>query len=230
MLDGILVRLDSPDAVAAHAADLVTQACEQAIKDRGRFTLALAGGSTPKLLYRLLATRKPALDWSRCVLLFGDERCVPHDHPDSNMKMAETTLTGPAGVPHSSILPVPTHLPPAQAAATYEATLRRLLPEQGPGIDVVLLGMGADGHTLSLFPGDDAAVAESNRWCIHTKAPAPFAVPDRVTMTLPLVNAARLRLFMVTGADKSPRLDAIVAGTQTPPAAMVRQATWLVAT
>jgi 6-phosphogluconolactonase len=225
MLSGSHLVLPDPQAVAQKAADLVALACDAAIAQHGRFTLVLAGGSTPKLLYQLLAKRTPALDWSRVHLFFGDERCVPHTDSRSNMLMVHESLAQPAGVPHSNIFAFKTHLPPDQAAADYEATLRAHFSTNGP--DMVLLGMGADGHTLSLFPGDNAAIEEHDRWCLHTIAPAPFAVPDRVTVTLPFVHRAKARLFMVTGADKAARIAAIVAGREMPPAACVQNATWL---
>lgn len=226
MLTGIVTVFADPGEVAAHAATLVAESFEHAIRDRGHFTLVLAGGSTPKLLYQTLAREYKHLDWSRAILLFGDERCVPHTDANSNMQMVEQSLAIPACIPHSSIIPVKTHLPPPQAAADYEATLRKLFPDPDTGPDLVLLGMGADGHTLSLFPGDTAAIAEPSRWCIHTKAPAPFAVPDRVTLTFPFVNISRRKLFLVTGAEKTARLAAIADGTDQPPAAMVTDPLW----
>ncbi|MCX5691895.1 MAG: 6-phosphogluconolactonase, partial [Planctomycetota bacterium] len=180
----------------------------------------------PKLLYQVLAREYKTLDWSRALLLFGDDRCVPHSDANSNVAMVESSLANAAGIPHSSIRAFKTHLPPEQAAADYEAMLRGLFPQPGSGPDLVLLGMGADGHTLSLFPGDDAAINEASRWCIHTKAPPPFAVPDRVTITLPFVALSRRRLFLVTGADKAPRLAAMAAGTEHPPAAKVPDPLW----
>jgi 6-phosphogluconolactonase len=226
MLNGIVTVFKDPAEVASHAAALVAESFEHAVRDRGLFTLVLAGGSTPKLLYQVLAREYKKLDWSRALLLFGDDRCVPHSDVNSNVAMVESSLANAAGIPHSSIRAFKTHLPPAQAAADYEAMLRGLFPQPGSGPDLVLLGMGADGHTLSLFPGDDAAINEPTRWCIHTKAPAPFAVPDRVTMTLPFVALARRRLFLVTGADKAPRLAAIAAGTEHPPASKVAEPLW----
>jgi 6-phosphogluconolactonase len=228
MFDGVVTLLPRAADVAPLAADMVASAARSAVSQRARFNLVLAGGSTPKQLYQLLASEYAAkLPWAQTHFYFGDERCVPYSHESSNARTAQECLFGPLGIPEAQIHRMPTDVPPEQGAAEYEALLRSDFPAASSTADLVLLGMGADGHTLSLFPGDAAAVGESQRWCIHTKAPAPFAIADRITLTLPFVNAARARLFMVTGADKEPVFAAMRSNAQTPPAALVKKAHWL---
>ena len=145
--------LDSLDAVARTAAQWVHDWAWAAANARGRFTLALSGGNTPRVLYRRMADG-PRLPWDRTVFCFGDERNVPPDNPESNARMARETLTGQPFVTQSSVYRIKGELPAEEAAADYEQTLRTLFPGTTtfPGFDLVLLGLGPDGHTASLFP------------------------------------------------------------------------------
>lgn len=178
-----------------------------AVADRGVFTLALSGGSTPKILYALLA-KDPAFatfPWAKTQLFFGDERHVPPDDKESNYHMTKESLLSTGLVPAENVHRVFAELgDAAQAAAEYEAEIRRhFTGDEVPRFDVVLLGMGPDGHTASLFPGS-AGLEEKEKWVISNWV-EKFKT-DRITFTYPLLNAARVVLLLVAGADKAPMI------------------------
>ncbi|HEY4027068.1 MAG TPA: 6-phosphogluconolactonase [Candidatus Dormibacteraeota bacterium] len=181
--------LDDPAAVAAAAAGLVAEAIVG-----GARTLVLAGGSTPRRAYQLLAER--TLPWGRVTALFGDERCVPPDDPESNYRLAWDELIG--RVHPGSVHRMPAELGAEEAAALYEPVVRALAP-----LDLVLLGMGQDGHTASLFPGNPALQADGYVTAVHD---APTPPPDRVSLTLRALREARRTVVLVTGADKAEAL------------------------
>ena len=221
------------------AAERIVGIARESVADRGRFSIALAGGNTPKRTYRLLVEQHQAeIEWPRWQILFGDERFVPWDDDRSNYKMARETLLSDAPIPTDHVHPVPTRTPTVgDAADAYNQTLRRVLANaaaQPPAIDLVLLGVGPDGHTASLFPGSPA-LGEQTRWARAVDAPTTVrpAVP-RVTLTLPILNAARNVIFLVAGSDKRPVIAEILHGAETArryPAAMVAGAgrtLWLV--
>jgi len=207
----LLVCRDA-DELSARAAERIVEGAGESVRDRGRFTLALAGGSTPEKTYTLLARPDPVarLDWSRAYLFFGDERFVPPDDPRSNYAMVRRSLLPGAPVPAGQVFPIPTDQPsPADSAAAYAATLVRAfaLPPGGapPEFDLVLLGLGDDGHTASLFPGAPA-LAETRAW-VTWSPPGVLPPPvDRVTLTFPVLNAARRVLFLVSGGSKAEAL------------------------
>lgn len=221
------------------AAEKVVALAAEALAARGRFTWALSGGSTPRKLYSLLATVPYVgrVDWDRVHLFWGDERCVPPNHPESNYRMVRETLLAGIHPPAGNVHRMPGEAEPAAGAATYEATLRRVFfdtfggPAEGgfPRFDLVLLGMGSDGHTASLFPGTPAT-SEARRWVVWTEVQQ--LVPFRLTLTLPVLNAAAHALFLVSGADKAERArEALRADAESsPPAARVRpvrgEVTW----
>lgn len=220
----------SGTALAEAAAERFLTLAAQAIAERGRFTVALSGGSTPKALYTLLADRYPGkLDWSKVHLFWGDERYVPLDDPLSCYKMAEETGILGLGAPAH---PFPVELPHEAAADRYAEELRAFFGGE-PVFDLVLLGMGPDGHCASLFPGTPAP-AERTKWVLaleqHNKE-----VPLRLTLTLPVITAARQILFLVTGQDKRAVLHDVVERPEAVaaqyPAALVQQsghAQWFV--
>ncbi len=229
------------DDLAARAADLVAQAAEAAIWARGRAMLALAGGSTPKVTYGLMAqpARRIRIDWARTFLFLGDERFVPPDDPSSNFAMVRRTLLAPVPVPARHAFPVPTQLgTAAAAAAAYAATLAEefAIGDRGgpPRFDLILLGLGEDGHTASLFPGA-ASLSVSDRWVAATP-PGTLPPPvERITLTFPVLNAARAVVFLVSGASKAEALRDVLEGRpsrEERPAVGVRPAdgtlTWLV--
>jgi len=221
------------------AAERVVDLAERAVGARGRFTWALAGGSTPEGLYTLLASSEFAarIDWTRVHFFWGDERCVSPDHEQSNYRMARRSLLDAVRPPAAHVHRMQGELAPALAARAYEQELERCFERSlGGGLprfDLILLGMGADGHTASLF-GGTAALGERQRWVVDNQVPQLGAV--RLTVTLPLLNAAAHVLFLVAGADKAPRLAAVLSAAPTPdellPAARVRPSSgeleWLV--
>jgi 6-phosphogluconolactonase len=217
--------LPSPAALAEAAADRIVAVTRNAVRRRGRCFLALSGGSTPRLIYPLLASspRVDAVDWSRVSFFWGDERAVPPDHAESNYGVArEMLLDHLPGLRSSAVHRMPADAADRAAAAkAYERTIRRLLGPDDPRLDLVWLGMGPDGHTASLFPGA-GTLDERSRLVIPATASAGMAVHDRMTFTLPLINAARAVLFVVAGADKAPAVRSIRGGSRKLPAARVR--------
>ena len=176
----------------------------------GRFTVALAGGSTPQQMYTQLA--RAQVDWERVHFFWGDERCVPPGHADSNYRMAEEALLSHISIPTWNIHRIPGELPVKEAAQVYEEALHRFFSNETPHFDLVLLGLGGDGHTASLFPGTPA-IREKSRWVaavIHNIPPPPLV--NRVTLTLPILNAAAQVLFLVSGAEKAERLAQVLHG------------------
>jgi 6-phosphogluconolactonase len=202
--------LDSLDVVARTAAQWVHDRAWAAANARGRFTLALSGGNTPRALYRAMADG-PRLPWDRVVFCFGDERNVPPDHPESNARMARQTLTGQPFVNQSSVYRIKGELPPEEAATDYEQTLRTLFPGTTtfPVFDLVLLGLGPDGHTASLFPYSPA-LAERTRWVVANWVEKLRT--KRITLTFPVLNAASEVLFLVAGEDKAWALREVLRG------------------
>lgn len=191
---------------ATAAATIVHEAGRQAIRDHGRFLLTLSGGSTPERLYRRLANAQSVnrFDWSHTTFFFSDERCVPPDHPDSNFGLANRTLFRPLNIGADHIHRMRGEVSdPDLAARDYERQLRATVgsaPGDWPRLDLILLGLGHDGHTASLFPGT-AAVTEHHRWV--TVGHAPSGQQTRLTLTVGVINRATVILFLVTGADKA---------------------------
>jgi len=211
------------EALSVAAADEIVAIARESVAARGRFTLALAGGNTPRRTYELLAPRhRDAIDWSRTNIVFGDERFVPADDQRSNYRMAREALLSRVPITHECVHAVPTDRATVDAAAAaYDATLTPLVRD---GIDLVLLGVGPDGHTASLFLGSPA-LEEQTRFAVAVAAPTAVqpAVP-RVTTTLPFLNGARCAMFLIAGADKRPVIGEILSGEDTArryPAAMV---------
>jgi 6-phosphogluconolactonase len=201
--------LDDAEAVAVAAAGLVAAAIED-----GLGTLVLTGGSTPRRAYRLLAERP--LPWGRVAVLFGDERCVPPDDPESNYRMAREELL--QHVHPATVHRMPAELGAEEGAARYEPIVAGLSP-----MELVLLGMGPDGHTASLFPGSPAVLAPGHAVAVHG---APKPPPDRVSLTLGALRAARRTVFLATGADKAEAL--LLAQRGEVPAGMIPGAEYLV--
>jgi 6-phosphogluconolactonase len=231
----VRVLPDAP-ALARAAARLTAEAARRAAEKRGRFLWVLAGGRTPLPLYRLLAekTWDHELPWSVTHLFWGDERCLPPDHPDSNQGAALRALGRRAEELAPRLHPMPGGLGPERGAAAYQAELEDFFGPGGPPVmDLILLGLGADGHLASLFAGSPAS-AEVRAWVAGTDAP-PQALPTvpRLTLTWPVINAARRVLVLVSGEDKAPAVAALLRPDQTPPPAWPasrlasRQARWL---
>lgn len=197
---------DEARELAAEAADLFVWLAGQAIGRGGRFRVALSGGSTPRALYRALA--EPALarrvDWTTVEFFFGDERGVPPDHPESNFGLANQALFRPLGIPEDHVFRMKGESADVESAARdYEALLRRQFhaePPAWPHFDLILLGLGEDAHTASLFPGTPA-LHEQTRLVVPNRAPQ--GIPLRLTLTAPVVNQARTVVFLVSGSAKA---------------------------
>ena len=207
--------------VAEAARDYVLAVAAAVGQDRP-FHIVLAGGSTPALLYRMLA-EETALDWSNVHIWFGDERTVPPDHEDSNFKMVHDTLLAEIDMPPDNIHRMRGETEPASAASDYAEEISRLVPTNAEGLpvfDVVILGLGEDGHTASLFP-DTTALDEARKTVISNVVPQQNTV--RITLTYPVLNAAAHVVFLVTGAAKAGPLAAVLSGAaDAPPAARVQ--------
>ncbi len=209
-------------ALAREGADRVAGACRWAIEERGRCSLALAGGTTPRAVYgRLTEARYDSLPWDRIEVYFGDERWVPGDHPDSNFRMAREALLEPRRLGPEQVFPMPTGGADRERAADEYASL---LPER---IDVILLGVGEDGHTASLFPGSDAAREEVRR-VVAVCGPKP--PPWRLTITPPVIRAGRRVIVFASGRGKADAVARALEGPFDPPAVpaqLAREGEWL---
>jgi len=188
------------------AAQFVTRLATQAATERGRFTVALSGGSLPKMLCPPLLAEplRSQIDWSTWHLFWADERCVPLDHPDSNYRLTREVLFDHVDIPAGQIYPIDDSLPPVQTAQAYQTILQQVFqPEadQLPRVDLILLGMGEDGHTASLFP-NQPLLKETVRW-VAPVFDSPKPPPERITLTLPLINNARHVAFLAAGAGKA---------------------------
>ena len=193
----------TPTALTQAAANLVLASAEEAVRERGRFVWGLSGGSTPEALYRMLAEPpySTAMPWRATSVFWGDERWVPTDHPDSNQRMATAALFAHGPATKTNVIPVPTEdITPDQSAAAVEDALRGLFGDAPPRPDLLLLGIGGDGHTASLFPGT-SALEERERLFAANWVPQMDAW--RITATLPLINASRRVVFLTQGRDKA---------------------------
>src|ERR1700739_1702561 len=202
---------EDPPALFHAAAEEFAEQSQKAIRSRGRFTVSLSGGSTPKALYSLLST-KLTLPWDRVFFFFGDERHVPPDDPESNYRMAREALLAKAPIPAQNVFRVPAENPnAAQAAQAYEKTLRQFFSPATtfPRFDLILLGMGPDGHTASLFPGG-TALQERSRWVVSDWV-EKFKT-ERITLTLPVLNNAGVVMFLAAGEDKAETLKEVLEG------------------
>jgi 6-phosphogluconolactonase len=196
------------NALIDRALELVLKKMLMAIKERGVCTIALSGGSTPKPLYEAIATQD--LPWDKVHIFWGDERYVPPTHPDSNEGMARSAWLSKVPIPEANIHPMPTQEPePALAAQKHEIQVREFFKigaEVFPAFDIILLGMGDDGHTASLFPHTPALNVDDRLITVGSKDGQP-----RLTFTVPLINHARCVFFIVAGASKQPALTQVFA-------------------
>jgi 6-phosphogluconolactonase len=199
------------------AAEYIVTLSKTAIRERGRFTLALSGGSTPETLYALLATEAfaPRIDWSKVHIFWGDERCVPPDHKSSNYRMAKYALLEHVPLSEKNIHRVLGERNPHEAALLYERDLNQFFEtEEGwPRFDLILLGLGDDGHTASLFP-HTYALEVNDRWVVENHV--EHLDSWRVTLTAPAINAAEHIMFMVIGKQKALRVYEILQGESQP--------------
>lgn len=195
-------------ALAQRAAEQFSGLAGYAIHKRGRFVVSLSGGSTPRQMNALLAAEpfNSKIDWSKVFVFWGDERCVGPEHIESNYRTARETLLAHVPIPDENIHRIQGENSPERAARTYEEELRAFFTEKLPRFDLILLGLGDDGHTASLFPGTPG-IHENERWAVPVKHDTPpLPLIDRVTLTPPVLNAAANLTFLVSGAAKAERL------------------------
>lgn len=201
---------DNADALFRAASEKIAAALEAVLRERGTASFVLTGGNTPKPLFELLAASplRQQLDWSRIQFFWGDERCVPPDSSESNYGMAWKALISKLPVPTENVHRIPGEMDnPERAALQYEAEIRRITPDPfPPAFDVVLLGMGEDGHTASLFPG---TYWNEESWVVANHAPGRLTA-NRVTMTPRLLNAARNVFFLTAGISKAKALASVL--------------------
>jgi 6-phosphogluconolactonase len=212
--------------LSLRVAEAVARTVDDAVRSTGRCSLVLSGGGTPRTLYGLLASRfREQIRWAHVHVFWGDERYVPPGDARSNYRMARDTLLNHVPCPAANVHPMPTHFSdPDAAARDYEATLRSYFSGQPSAFDLVLLGLGPEGHTASLFPRSPA-LAEATRWVTAVTAPAD--PPIRLTLTFAALNRAANAYFLVTGSSKARALHDVLTGTansNTCPAAGVRLA------
>jgi len=201
-MNGETLVLADPAAVAEESARRLLDMIRQ--RAGGRFSLALSGGSTPQRLYRLLAAPpwRGEIDWAALHVFLADERFLPLDDPDSNFRMARETLLDHVPLPAANIHPMPTDGTVEDSAQRYEAELRQFFGDAPPRFDCLILGMGPDGHTASLFPGHEHPIGP---WVLPVHG-SPKPPPTRLTLSLETINQARHVLFLVTGQDKAQAL------------------------
>jgi 6-phosphogluconolactonase len=223
------------ETLSQEAAKYIVRLANQAIVTHGRFTIALSGGNTPKVAYGLLATEpyRSQIDWNAVEIFWSDERCVPPDDPESNYHMAREVLLSKVPIPADHVHRMPADQPDREAASEeYTQEMRRVFGTDGiPSFDLIQLGMGPEGHTASLFP-HQPSLHVTDRLVMPVSVPKP--PPDRLTLTPPILNAAKNVLFLVTGADKAQAVHAVIEGPYNPdeyPAQIVRpshgEVTWM---
>ncbi|MHB9029254.1 MAG: 6-phosphogluconolactonase [Candidatus Latescibacterota bacterium] len=225
------VSYTDSEALSMAAADYITESALESVRQRGRFTLVLSGGNTPKHVYRRLASPpySETMPWESTHLFWSDERCVPPESPESNFGMAREILLRHEPAPPGNIHRIPAETGAPHAARLYEDEIRRFFLSGGEGkdwlpvFDCVILGIGADGHIASLFPGS-WTLRTRERPVLPATAPEGISPRDRVTMTLPVINRARRVLFLVSGSEKKDVIRTLVHPSRPAanlPAAMV---------
>ena len=217
---------ENENLLSEAAADFLVSLSAENIKKNGKFSIALSGGKTPSTLFSLLATPKynNAINWQQVFVFWGDERCVPADDENNNSYVAKQLLLNKVALPQKNIFTVPVNMPPAKAAHHYEQTLKIFFKTQFPLLDMILLGMGTNGHTASLFPKtpilkDTTALVKE----VFVKE----AGLHRISFTVPMINNAKNILFLVTGKEKASMLHTVLEGKYEPvkyPAQLVKPA------
>jgi 6-phosphogluconolactonase len=233
-LHSSVLIFETPEQAALAAAERFVAHFQESKSNHGRFSVALSGGNTPRRLYELLVTEpfKCRVDWSSVHIFFGDERPVPPDHPDSNYRMAFDALISRVPIPPDNVHPINGAGDPDVNAHLYERELKLFFSQsEWPRFDLVLLGLGQDGHTASLFPGT-SGISETRAWVVANWVKALQTY--RITLTAPAINAAANVEVLVTGGDKAPALAAVLNGPPDPehlPAQLIKPTsgslTWL---
>jgi len=209
-----MLHYNSYESLSTAAAHFFTVACQRSIAAHDKFTVALSGGNTPKRLYELLAMPEFSnnINWKKVFIFFSDERYVSHNDADSNFNMAAKALLEHISIPKKNIFAIPVSSTPAKDAIAYEAAVKKITSDSKFALDLVLLGMGADGHTASLFPGTEI-LNEKRRLLkeVFLKDKNMY----RISFTLPLINRAKQILLLVSGEEKKPVLKKVAANQKT---------------
>lgn len=213
-----LYKFKNLDRCCLALAEHIVALAQQCVSDKGIFTIAASGGTTPKTLYRLLAAPPFAekMPWQQTHLFWGDERCVAPDHPDSNYRMVKEELLGQKLPANCTVYRMPGEKAPEDGAITYEETLKKFFSDgqngvpKWPSFDLILLGLGSDGHTASLFP-NTPALEENERWVVSTPPGLLDPQVDRITLTIPVINNAAEVAFLVAGEKKKSLIELILA-------------------
>lgn len=225
-----ITHFDTADLLAKAAAKYFVKLAEEAIQSKGKFTVALSGGNTPSAMYKLLATDfySNQLTWKNIYFFWGDERCVPLNDKSNNSFNAKNTLLDKVPVPKKNIFVIPVNESPVNAAIYYEATIKIFFKTDKPVFDLILLGMGNNGHTASLFPHTNILHEEKT---LVKEVYVDELKMNRISFTAPLINSAKHILFLVVGKDKEPILKKILEGDYEPenyPAQLINNAEWFV--
>ncbi len=217
-----VMEFNSYERMAAAAAETIAKHAAEEIKEKGYFTIVLSGGNSPRMIYEKLAQEplKSAVDWEKVFIFWGDERYVEKTNNDSNYRMADSAFVSKVTVPENNVFPIPVEEEsPEKAAEVYEDTLRNFFKDgekkelkgSFPVFDLILLGVGADGHTASLFPGN-VALNEKKKWVVRVKAHARVTLRDRITMTMPVLSNGKKVMFIIGGQGKGEILKSIFRG------------------
>lgn len=217
MINPTIQVLPTPTDVARNAAERIVASARQAIALSGSFSIALSGGSTPKALYQLLASDefRDQIAWGDVEIFFGDERCVPPEHKDSNFRMAREELLSKVSIPATSIHRMRGEIPAEEAALEYERLLRERF-QGDEGLDLILLGMGDDGHTASIFPSTPATRETSRSVLGYFAENSSTGKSWRITLTAPFINRSHEVMFLICGASKAARLTEVLEGPRDP--------------
>lgn len=205
------------DALAASkaAADFLVKTAADCVNSYGRFTVALSGGSTPKMLYELLASDeyRNRLPWDKMFIFWGDERFVPKDDENNNAKMAFEAFLNQVPVPENNIFPIPIAMTPRESASEYEKLLHNFFHNADPSFDLILLGLGENGHTASLFP-ETSVIDKKNLWVseVYVEEQKMY----RITLTAPVINKAKNIMFIVVGKNKAEIVSSVLQGVFQP--------------
>jgi 6-phosphogluconolactonase len=197
-----------------HAANSIIQLSKRSIEERGEFSLVLSGGGTPAPIYTALSERSSELEWEHTFLFWGDERCVPSNHPDSNYKLVQDTLINQISIPSENIFRIKGEKAPSIASLSYAKEIEMFFSGKEKRFDLILLGLGADGHIASLFPNTDA-LNEKKVWVVKNQHPG--SKNWRITLTYPTINSARNIMFLVSGSDKASIVSEVILNTSNPP-------------
>ncbi|MBN2043501.1 MAG: 6-phosphogluconolactonase [Anaerolineales bacterium] len=209
-----ILTVPTPIKWAQTAADLIIEQARLAFQARSSWSFVLSGGSTPKPVYLALAARKEQIDWAKTYIFWGDERCVPPDDPDSNYRTAREAFLDQIPIPAQNIFRILGEISPQAAAQDYQGTLDAHFYKTERRFDTLLLGLGEDGHTASLFPGTPA-LAENKKLVVPNTN--PHNNTDRVTLTYPAINSARSIIFLVSGENKAAIVADVIQNPTSPP-------------